>query len=200
MNIIMTIFEEFLDILGLTSKRRANQDAQNRAQKAYKLAFKEGYNKGYIDASNGEPNKYSPQRKIAPIMQKCDILVLFVKAERGSTLIDVIRNNKNISGISSDQLVSCVFRIWAGSEKQYDESEIKKVFSYPNETSNVGKEYDSVAIALPYPQNASSITKDSDSYTIAEVVRTAVNQGLACINISNRVPFSRIENLPLREI
>lgn len=195
MNIIATMFEEFLDILGLTSKRRANYEANRRAEKAYKIAYKDGYIAGYNDALNEQPHKYNMQPK--PKVENPDILVLFIKADRGSTIIDVIRNSKSLAGISSDKLVSDVFRVWAGTEKQYNFIGLGSLFLCNAEFSNIGKEYDSVAISLPYPKSVSIIAKDSDSFTVAEVIRQAVTQKLTCINISNRLSFSKIEGLPL---
>lgn len=198
MNMIATMFEEFLDILGLTSKRRANQVANIRAQKAYNVAYKDGYSAGYNDALNELPHKFKPQPK--PIVEKPDILVLFIKADRGSTIIDVLRNSRSLAGISPDKLVSDVFRVWAGTEKQYNSIGLASLFLCDGEHSSVGKEYDSVAIYLPYPKDANAITKLSDSFVIAEVMRKAVAQELNCNNISNRLSFSKIEGLPLIQV
>lgn len=198
MNIIVTMFEEFLDILGLTSKRRANYEAQKRAKEAYKIAYKDGYSAGYRDASNELPHKYKPQTR--PKIQRPETIILFVKADRGSTLIDVIRNNNTVAGISSDQLVSDVFRVWAGTEKQFDSIGFNSLFLCEPEYSKIGKEYDSVAIVLPYPSGANIITKSSDSFVIAEVIRETVAQGLSCRKISNRLSFSKIEGLPLIDV
>ena len=182
---------EFLDILGLTSKKRANHEADVRAQKAYKIAYRDGYSDGYHDASNQNPHKFTPQAS------RPEILILFIKADRGNTLIDVIRKNNAVEGISSDQLVSDVFRVWAGTEKQYDLIGFSSLFLCSPEYSTIGREYDSVAIALTYPKNIPAITNTSDSYIIAEIIREVVAQGLSCRDISNRLPFSKIEGLPL---
>lgn len=198
MNIIATMFEEFLNILGAISKRKAKEDAERSYKKAYALAFKDGYSAGYDDATNKIPHRFVPQAK--PKIEMPTTLVLFIKADRGSTIIDIIRNSKSLVGISSDQLVSDAFRVWAGTEKQYNSISFNSIFSCESDYSEVGKEYDSVAIVLPYPKNSDAITPKSDSFSIAEVIREAVNQGLSCKIISNRISFQKIEGLPLMEV
>lgn len=198
MNIIATMFEEFLDILGLISKKKANIAAEQIYKKAYNIAYKDGYSAGYNDALNELPHKFKPQTK--PKVEKQDILVLFIKADRGSTIIDVLRSSRSLAGISSDKLVSDVFRVWAGTEKQFNSIGLASLFLCDGEHSSVGKEYDSVAISLPYPKDANAITKMSDSFAIAEVMRKAVAQELTCNNISNRLSFSKIEGLPLIQV
>lgn len=202
MNIIATMFEEFLDILGYVSKQKAKYAAEQKYQKAYNVAYKDGYSAGYNDALNELPHKfnYEFESHPKPKVEKPDTLVLFIKADRGSTIIDVIRSNMSLAGISSDKLVSDVFRVWAGTEKQYNSIGLESLFSCDAEYSNIGREYDSVAIVLPYPKNTTVITQKYDTFSIAEVIRETVAQGLSCKKISNRLSFQKIEDFPLIEL
>lgn len=198
MNIITCMFEEFLEILGYTSKKKANQEAKLRAKKAYNLAYKVGYSAGYQDALNNIPPKFNSENPTR--IKRPELLLLFIKADRGMSIIETIQRNKNISGFSADKLVSDVFRLWVGTEQQFNSIGLNSLFNCDSEWSEVGKEYDSVIIKLKYPMNAPVISKDSDSFSISELIRDIISLSTPCESISNRIPFSKIEKFPLIEL
>lgn len=194
MNPIRNMFNEFLELFGYKHKRLVEKELLV-LKKAYNLAIKEGYNEGYNDGVTGSPHRYDRTRKVTP-----DTIVLFIKADRAATIIDCVRKNGSLLGVNGNQLVSDTFRIWVGTYRKYQNSGIPAIFTTEGEVSDIGREYDSVAIKLPYPNCAPIIDSSSDSYAIGQIIRVACEQGLRCEGISNRLPFSRIEPLFLIEL
>lgn len=194
MNTVKNMFEEFLNLLGYVPKRQVAKE-RTALREAYNLAFKEGYNKGYDDGVNCSPHRYNRKRVTVP-----ETIVLFVKADRAATIIDCIKNTGNLIGVNGNLLVSDTLRIWVGTSKQFDSSGIPALFTIDGEISDIGREYDSVAIKIPYPSGNVVIDSSSDSFAIGQIIRKTCEQGLSCEAISNRLPFSKIEPLALIEV
>ena len=192
-----SVWDKFLEYFNLVPRETADREAEAAAKEAYNLAFeagrKEGYNKGYDDALNKRHHAYEPHKTFF----RPDILLLFVKADRTSTLIDIIRKHHSLVGVNENQLTSNVIRVWVGTEKEYQDSKLQELFNYNETQSDIGQEYDVVAIKIPYPTDIEYIDAKSDEYAIRQVVRKACEQGLSCTDISNRISLSSIKNFSL---
>lgn len=192
-----SVWDEFRELLINLFTRKAVDRKVEEAKDAYNLAFEagreKGYYQGYDDALNKHPHKYEPDKTLF----RPDILVLFVKADRTITSIDIIRKHHSLVGVNNNQLTSNVIRVWVGTEKEYQYSGLQELFNYNETQSDIGQEYDVVAIKIPYPTDIEHIDAKSDEFAIRQVVRKACEQGLSCTDISNRIPLLSIEKFSL---
>ena len=192
-----SLWNEFWKLFNLVPRKTADREVEAAAKKCFDLAFdagrKKGYYQGYDDALNERHHEYEPDKTFF----RPDILVLFVKADRTITLIDIIRKHHSLVGVNENQLTSNLIRVWVGTEKKYQNSRLQELFNYNETQSHIGQEYDVVAIKIPYPSGIEYIDAKSDEFAIRQVVRKACEQGLSCTDISNRISLLSIENFSL---
>lgn len=190
-------YDKFLAFINAISRKTSDRNIEAAAKKCYDLALregrKEGYYQGYDDALNERHHAYEPHKTFF----RPDILLLFVKANRTITLIDIIRKHHSLVGVNDNQLTSNVIRVWVGTEKKYQDSGLQELFNYNETQSQIGQEYDVVAIKIPYPTDIEYIDANSGEFAIRQVVRKACEQGLNCKDISNRISLLSIEKFSL---
>ncbi|MBQ3688397.1 MAG: hypothetical protein II937_00855 [Bacteroidales bacterium] len=131
-------------------------------------------------------NYNSNGRTSAP--QQPKEVVLFVKADRGKSVIDHIRDANCLDESIQDQLSEFTSYLWLGNG--FDDSIIEK----PESVSEIGSEYDVVAIKTAYPQDC-QLKDKSDGYELRQLIKTLCKKNARCEKISNRLSFDDINGL-----
>ena len=131
-------------------------------------------------------NYNSNGRTSAP--QQPKEVVLFVKADRGKSVIDHIRDANCLDESIQDQLSEFTLYLWLGNG--FDDS----IFAKPEKVSETGSEYDVVAIKTAYPKGY-QLKDKSDGYELRQLIKFLCRNNAQCTNISNRLPFEEIEGL-----
>lgn len=115
-------------------------------------------------------------------------IVLFVKADRGKSVIDHIRSTNSLDESIQDQLSEFTSYLWLGNG--FDDS----IFEKPESVSEIGSEYDVVAIKTAYPQDC-QLKDKSDGYELRQLIKTLCKKNIRCEKISNRLSFDDINGL-----
>lgn len=115
-------------------------------------------------------------------------MVLFVKADRGKSVIDHIKDTNRLDESIQDQLSEFTSHLWYGNG--FDVS----LFEKPENVSEIGSEYDVVAVKTAYPQNY-QLKDTSDGYELRQLIKTLCRNNAQCTKISNRLPIEDIKEL-----
>ncbi|MBO7596304.1 MAG: hypothetical protein J6T70_04590 [Bacteroidales bacterium] len=115
-------------------------------------------------------------------------IVLFVKADRGKSVIDHIRSTNSLDESIQDQLSEFTSYLWLGNG--FDDS----IFEKPENVSEIVPEYDVVAIKTTYPQGY-PLKDKSDGYELRQLIKTLCKKNARCEKISNRLSFDDINGL-----
>lgn len=128
-----------------------------------------------------------------------DTAVLFVKADRGKTMLEEIKSKHFLQVAFNDNLVSYTNRIWIGSSSEYDKLRLNSIFSKPGTISEMCPEYDIIAIKVKFSP-ISVQSQDIDSFTLRELIRDLCVKNTSCEKISNRLDINDIQEFPLKTL
>ena len=165
------------------------QDFVNQTHKAEWEDFFDIHKNEYFpngcSVSNSNKINPSPSQQYKEQPKK---VVLFVKADRGKSVIDHIRSTNSLDESIQDQLSEFTSYLWLGNG--FDDS----IFEKPENVSEIVPEYDVVAIKTAYLQGY-QLKDKSDGYELRQLIKTLCKKNIQCEKISNRLSFDDINGL-----
>lgn len=158
-----------------------------------KRGRKEGYNQCLVDYGFTESTNHHNEANTQSLKRDVDCAIIFIKADRGEAVVKDIKEKGHLTPQISEQLYSVAQKIWVGREAYYSKSNLSNLFNYSGSRSEFGPEYDSIAVLLKLGRITS--VNVSDSFNIHELISNLCERKCECLNISNRLPLSNLEDL-----
>lgn len=151
----------------------------------YYNRHKSGYNN---PQNNSQRSGYSATSyQTSQQTQRPREVVLFIKAVQGKTAIEHITENNCLDESVQNNLVQATTYLWVGNN--FDDS----IFSKPESVSQIGSEYDFVAVKTEYPSNLTIVNQASDQFTLRQLIKNLCKQKVLCKKISNRLPVKELD-------
>lgn len=160
-----------------------------------------GYERGYAQCKKdygieNELEKAVLNRSVSKVKSKTDKVMLFIKADRGSNVIDDIRREQRLSKHMTEALYEVTQKLWVGDKCSFDENlSLQNLFNVKGEKSEFGPEYDSIAILINLATPI--FAQLSDSFERHEFIARICSSSNECDAISPRLPMHRIEDIEL---
>lgn len=117
------------------------------------------------------------------------VLVLLIKADDASTLVDNIKQKGKLYEGAETALFVNTMKMWVGNISQYNKSTIKKDFSRSECSDSFVKEYDYYAIRFELNKEYKGYNKNDDSYERNEFFSHICKDEIKLIECSNRLSF-----------
>lgn len=147
------------------------KNGNNRAS-----SYNTGHQQQYQSSKPNTPPPFPLRREV----------VLFINADQGESVIEHIMASNRLDDSIMNDLPYKTSYIWFGTS--FDDS----LFDKPESKSEIGYEYDFVAVKMKMP---SGVTKPnmSDKFELNKFIKTLCSKNTRCENISNRLPIKELE-------
>lgn len=146
-----------------------------------------------------KPHKYSSEPIIDEVSnteeincaskEKPSILVLFIKADEASTLITDIKTKNCLFPGAEKSLFVSTMKMWVGTERQYEQSNIKLEFTRRENPSSFVKEYDYVAMRFNLTDIYRGYMKEDDSFERNQFFTSICKDKIGLVEYSERLSF-----------
>lgn len=118
------------------------------------------------------------------------VLVLFIKADEASTLIDTIKSNGALYEGAETVLFVSAMKMWVGTDYQYQSSVLKQEFEREECSESFVKEYDYVAMRFELSNDYKGYNKTDDSYERNQFFTQICKDKIRLIECSKRLSFN----------
>ncbi len=117
------------------------------------------------------------------------VLILFIKADDASTLIDNIKQKRKLYEGAETALFVNTMKMWVGNDSQYAISTLKKEFLRDECSDSFVKEYDYVAMRFELSREYKGYNRNDDSYERNEFFTDICKDGIKLVECSKRLAF-----------
>lgn len=146
-------------------------------------SFKNGHNRA-SSYNTGCQSQYQSTKQNTPPPRE---VVLFINADQGESVIDHIKASNCLDDSIMNDLPYKTSYIWFGTS--FDDS----LFDKPESKSEIGYEYDFVAIKMKMPTGGVAISNRSDTFELKKFIKTLCIKNTKCENISKRLPIEELK-------
>lgn len=174
------IYDITLGRYNITITKDDGTPKRPQAQKAYSPTQNGNYSSGHERDFQSEP---TPQSVIPTV------LVLFIKADDASTLIDSIKLKGKLYEGAENVLFVNAMKMWVGRDAQYRTSTIKTEFLRSECSDSFVKEYDYIAMRFELKREYKGYNKNEDSYERNEFFTHICKDEVKLIECSKRLSF-----------
>ena len=168
-------------------------ELESKLDELYRKGFNEGYatclrEHGLSNAPKVISNSPKPQTE-------SEVAILFVKANRGSDLVNDLKNSMHLSSDIAEELYEATQKIWVGTRRNLNGSGILDLFNITGCVSSIGPEYDSYAVMIKMTHPTSE--KLSDSFYRHQFIKNICESNSICEKISQRLPLTELQRFNL---
>ena len=118
-----------------------------------------------------------------------DCLVLIIKADGASTLIERVLKTMHLQPGDEADLFINTMKMWNGTSQEFEKSNLSREFYREEATDSFVKEYDYFAIRFKLPYNYKGAQKNADSYERTNFFKQICEDQVDLIAISKRLCF-----------
>ena len=118
-----------------------------------------------------------------------DVLILFIKADAATSLIETIKTRGCLYHGAETPLYVCAMKMWVGTEKQYSKTNIKLEFNRVEISNSFVPEYDYVVMKFKLEKNYSGFKRGEDSYARNQFFSKICIDNVRLIEYSKRLSF-----------
>lgn len=136
---------------------------------------------------NSSPAQHAPIKEIIPVTKDC--LVLIIKADGASTLIERVLKTMHLQPGDEADLFINTMKMWNGTSQEFEKSNLSREFYREEATDSFVKEYDYFAIRFKLPYNYKGAQKNADSYERTNFFKQICEDQVDLIAISKRLCF-----------
>lgn len=164
--------------------------------------IRKGFEKGYAqckkDYGIDQNDKFASNRRISNHPSKIEIAILFIKADRGFSVINNLKSFMHVSPNLAEKMYDSTLKLWIGTKESYDNSDIKNVFHEVGTQSDIGPEYDTIAVLIKLNSPISYTL--NDSFQRHEFINYICNNNCECEKFSERLPLAIINKYKLLDV
>lgn len=164
--------------------------------------MKKGFEKGYAqckkDYDIDQNDKFDSNRRISNHPSKIEIAILFIKADRGLSVINNLKSSMHVSPNLAEKMYDSTLKLWIGTKESYDNSDINRIFFEVGTQSNIGPEYDTIAVLIKLNSPVSCAL--NDSFQRHEFINYLCNNNCTCEKLSERLPLDVINKYKLLDV
>lgn len=162
----------------------------------------EWYEKGYAqckkDYAIDQNDKFASNRSISNHPSRIEIAILFIKADRGLSVINNLKSFMHVSPNLAEKMYDSTLKLWIGTKESYDNSDINRIFLEVGTQSNIGPEYDTIAVLIKLNSPVSCAL--NDSFQRHEFINYICNNNFKCEKFSERLPLDIINKYKLLDV
>lgn len=133
------------------------------------------------------PVQHSVNKEIIPLTKDC--LVLIIKADGASSLIERVLKIRHLQPGDEADLFINTMKMWNGTTEEFEKSILSREFYREEATDSFIKEFDYYAIRFKLPYNYKGAQKDSDSYERSSFFKQICEDQVDLMAISKRLCF-----------
>lgn len=164
--------------------------------------MKKGFEKGYAqckkDYGIDQNDKFASNRRISNHPSKIEIAILFIKADRGLSVINNLKSSMRVSPNLAEKMYDSTLKLWIGTKESYDNSDIKNIFQEVGTHSDIGPEYDTTAVLIKLDSPVNFVL--NDSFQRHEFINYLCNNNCTCEKFSERLPLDVISKFKLLDV
>lgn len=164
--------------------------------------IRKGFEKGYAqckkDYGIDQNDKFASNRRISNHPSKIEIAILFIKADRGFSVINNLKSFMHVSPNLAEKMYDSTLKLWIGTKESYDNSDIKNVFHEVGTQSDIGPEYDTTAVLIKLDSPVNCVL--NDSFQRHDFINYLCNNNCTCEKFSERLPLDVISKFKLLDV
>lgn len=147
-----------------------------------------------VDLDKLSQNSDFPYKEPAQRKELLQVLILFIKADRGSKLLSKMSQANSLYPEAVNDLYINTMKMWIGTEQEYAKSFIKNEFKRIATDENTAKEYDYIAVRLKLNKAYAGSSVNADSYERNQFFKAICEDCIPCIEFSKRLSFDLNSN------